>query len=204
MTCYSIDGVIPVISPHAYVHPTAVLIGDVIIEDGVYVGPLASLRADFGRIHVQANANIQDACVIHGFPNSITQVAKRAHVGHGAILHGCTLHHNVLIGMHSVILDGAVIGENTIVGAHSLVKTKMQVPANVMLVGSPAKVIRELTEAEKNWKQQGTQTYIELAQRCLHSMQEVQPHAQIHSHRRDYHDFFSQHVTKHEYLTKRP
>ncbi|MEQ1142309.1 gamma carbonic anhydrase family protein [Acinetobacter soli] len=204
MPCYSIDGVIPVISPHAYVHPTAVLIGDVIIEDGVYVGPLASLRADFGRIHVQANANIQDACVIHGFPNSITRVAERAHVGHGAILHGCTLHHNVLIGMHSVILDGAVIGENTIVGAHSLVKAKMQVPANVMLVGSPAKVIRELTEAEKNWKQQGTQTYIELAQRCLHSMQEVQPHVQIHSHRRDYRDFFSQHVTKHEYLTKQP
>ena len=88
MPCYEIDGVIPVVSPGAYIHPTAVLIGDVIIEE-VYIGPFASLRADFGRIHVRKNANIQDSCTLHGFPASITLIEEYGHIGHGAILHGC-------------------------------------------------------------------------------------------------------------------
>lgn len=91
MPCYSIDGVIPVVSPDAFVHPTAVLIGDVIIEAGVYVGPFASLRADFGRIHIKQNANIQDSCTVHGFPQSVTLVEEMGHIGHGAILHGCRI-----------------------------------------------------------------------------------------------------------------
>lgn len=91
MPCYSIDGVIPVVSPDAFVHPTAVLIGDVIIEAGVYVGPFASLRADFGRIHIKQNANIQDSCTVHGFPQSVTLVEEMGHIGHGTTLHGCRI-----------------------------------------------------------------------------------------------------------------
>ena len=130
MPCYAIDGVIPVVSPEAYIHPTAVLIGDVIIEAGVYIGPFASLRADFGRIHIQKNANVQDSCTIHGFPDSVTLVEEYGHVGHSAILHGCVVRKNALIGMNSVILDEAEIGENVIVGANSTVKAKFKVPAN--------------------------------------------------------------------------
>ena len=175
MPCYAIDQVVPVVSPQAFVHPTAVLIGDVIIEDGVYIGPFAALRADFGRIHIQKNANIQDSCVIHGFPNSVTLVEEYGHIGHAAILHGCVIRKNVLVGMNSVILDYAEIGENSIIGANSLVKTKDQIPANVLVIGSPAKVIRPLTDKELEWKNHGTQEYIHLVERSLTSMQEVEP-----------------------------
>lgn len=196
MPCYAIDQVRPVVSPKAYVHPTAVLIGDVIIEDGVYIGPFASLRADFGRIHIQKNANVQDSCVIHGFPNSVTLVEEYGHIGHAAILHGCVIRKNVLVGMNSVILDFAEIGENTIIGANSLVKTKDNIPANVLVMGSPAKVARALSEKEIEWKSKGTQEYIALTARCLTSMQEVEPLVQDVEGRRTYQDFLSNHQIK--------
>ncbi|WP_312086846.1 gamma carbonic anhydrase family protein [Acinetobacter variabilis] len=189
MPCYAIDGVIPVVSPEAYVHPTAVLIGDVIIEAGVYIGPFASLRADFGRIHIQKNANVQDSCTIHGFPDSVTLVEEYGHVGHGAILHGCVVRKNALIGMNSVILDEAEIGENVIVGANSTVKAKFKVPANNLVLGSPAKVIRPLEEKEITWKSRGTEQYIQLTARCLNTLQEVEALTEDSAERRSYQNF---------------
>ncbi len=196
MPCYEIDGVIPVVSPGAYIHPTAVLIGDVIIEEGVYIGPFASLRADFGRIHVRKNANIQDSCTVHGFPASITLIEEYGHIGHGAILHGCKIRKNVLVGMHSVILDDAEIGENTIIGANSTVKAKAVIPENVLALGSPAKVIRVLEAQEIEWKRKGTEEYIRLAERSRLTLKEVQPLAHEYSERKTYHDFESEHVIK--------
>lgn len=196
MPCYSIDGVIPVVHPNAFIHPTAVLIGDVIIEAGVYIGPFASLRADFGRIHIKENANIQDNCIVHGFPQSITLVEEMGHIGHAATLHGCRIGKNVLIGMNSVILDYAEIGENTIIGANSLVKTKDLIPSNVLAIGSPAKVVRDLSEQERAWKIKGTQEYIQLAQRCLTTMAEVMPLVENSSERKSYQDFQSDHQIK--------
>ncbi|RKG29887.1 DapH/DapD/GlmU-related protein [Acinetobacter tianfuensis] len=175
MPCYAIDGVIPVVSPFAYVHPSAVLIGDVVVEAGAYIGPFAALRADFGGIHVHQNANVQDSCIIHGFPNHVTVIEEYGHIGHGAILHGCRIRRNALIGMNSVILDEADIGENSMIGANSTVKAKANIPANVLALGSPARVLRELSENEKAWKSLGTQQYVELTARCLTSMTEVQP-----------------------------
>lgn len=189
MPCYAIDGVIPVVSPEAYVHPTAVLIGDVIIEAGVYIGPFASLRADFGRIHIQKNANVQDSCTIHGFPDSVTLVEEYGHVGHGAILHGCVVRKNALIGMNSVILDEAEIGENVIVGANSTVKAKFKVPANNLVLGSPAKVIRPLEEKEIAWKSHGTEQYIQLTTRCLNTLREVEPLTADSTERHSYQNF---------------
>lgn len=196
MPCYAIDNVIPVVSPKAYVHPTAVLIGDVIIEEGAYIGPLASLRADFGRIHIQRNANVQDSCVIHGFPNSITLVEEYGHIGHGAILHGCTIRKNVLVGMNSVILDLAEIGENTIIGANSMVKAKSQIPANVLALGSPAKVMRDLDDKEIEWKKRGTAEYIQLTERCLNSLKQVEPLTELQDGRIGYEVFKGEHVLK--------
>lgn len=196
MPCYAIDGVIPVVSPQAYVHPTAVLIGDVIIEAGAYIGPNACLRADFGRIHIEQNANVQDNCVIHGFPNSITRVEVYGHIGHGAILHGCHIGKNVLIGMNSVILDEASIGENCIVGANSTVKAKAQIAANQLVVGSPARVVRELSAQEMAWKSKGTEEYIRLAQRCLDSLVEVEPLTADHPDRLGYEVFVSDYQIK--------
>ena len=192
MTCYAIDGVIPVVSPKAYVHPTAVLIGDVIIEEGVYIGPFASLRADFGGIHIKKNANVQDNCVIHGFPNSVTVVEEYGHIGHAAILHGCQIGKNVLVGMNSVILDEAEIGENTIIGANSTVKAKAVIPANVLALGSPAKVVRDLLEKEIEWKRNGTNEYIHLTQRCISSLREVEPLISLEN-RLDFTNFKAEH-----------
>ncbi|CAM4114105.1 gamma carbonic anhydrase family protein [Acinetobacter pragensis] len=196
MPCYAIDGVIPVVSPKAYVHPTAVLIGDVIVEEGAYIGPFAALRADFGGIHIHQNANVQDSCIIHGFPNYVTVVEEFGHIGHGAILHGCRIRKNALIGMNSVILDESDIGENTIIGANSTVKAKAHIPANSLALGSPAQVIRALDEKEMAWKSQGTQQYIELTERCIKTMHEVQPLTVNTSNRLTHESFYVNHTLK--------
>lgn len=159
MPIYQIDGLTPVVPEESFVHPTAVLIGDVILGKGVYVGPNASLRGDFGRIVVKDSANIQDNCVMHGFPEQDTVVEEDGHIGHSAILHGCIIRRNALVGMNAVVIDGAVIGENSIVGASAFVKAKAEMPANYLIVGSPAKAIRELSEQELAWKKQGTHEY---------------------------------------------
>ena len=196
MPCYAIDGVVPVVSPQAYVHPTAVLIGDVVIEAGVYIGPFAALRADFGGIRIQKNANVQDSCTIHGFPDSVTLVEEYGHIGHGAILHGCIIRKNVLVGMNSVILDEAEIGENSIIGANSTVKAKAQIPENSLALGSPAKVIRSLEAKEIAWKTKGTEQYIQLAERCLSSMYEIEPLSEDSADRLTYKEFNAAHVLK--------
>lgn len=175
MPIYQMDGMIPVVPNESYVHPTAVLIGDVILGKGVYVGPNASLRGDFGRIVVKDGANIQDNCVMHGFPGQDTVVEEDGHIGHGAILHGCVIGRNALVGMSAVIIDGATIGENSIVGASAFVKARASMPANHLIVGSPAKAIRSLTEQELAWKKQGTREYQVLVERCQNTLFEVQP-----------------------------
>lgn len=174
MKVYEIDGVIPVIDPTAYVHPTAVLIGDVIIGPRCYVGPAACLRGDFGRLVLKEGANIQDTCVMHGFPNSDTVVEENGHIGHGAVLHGCVIKKNALVGMNAVVMDGAVVGESSIVAAMAFVKAKFEVPDRTLVAGSPAKIIRELTDKEIQWKSQGTAQYQDLAVRSLKTMREVE------------------------------
>lgn len=172
---YAIDGVTPVIDPTAYVHPTAVLIGDVIIGPGCYVGPLACLRGDFGRLIMEQGSNLQDTCVVHGFPGSDTIIEVDGHIGHGAVIHGARIGRNALVGMNSVIMDGAVIGEASIVAAMSFVKTGMQVPPKSLVMGMPARVVRTLSDAEIEWKFKGTLEYQQLAIRCRQNMQEVVP-----------------------------
>lgn len=175
LTVYSINGVTPVVDPTAYVHPSAVLIGDVIVGANCYIGPCASLRGDFGRIDVRAGANLQDSCIAHGFPGADTIVAEDGHVGHGAILHGCVIERNALIGMNAVINDNAVIGESSIVAAMAFVKAKMVVPARVLVAGMPARIVRALTETELAWKIEATQSYQELTRRSLTTMQACAP-----------------------------
>jgi phenylacetic acid degradation protein len=170
---YSIDGITPVVDPTAYVHPSATLIGDVIVGPEVYVGPSASLRGDFGRIVVERGANLQDCCVMHGFPDADTVVGEDGHIGHGAIIHAARLGRNVLVGMHAVINDNAVIGDDAFVAALAFVKGGMQVPARHLVAGIPAKVMRELTDQEIAWKSDATRLYQELAARSLSTMHET-------------------------------
>ncbi|TXG88443.1 MAG: phenylacetic acid degradation protein PaaY [Rhodocyclaceae bacterium] len=181
---YAIDGIIPVVDPTAYVHPTAVLIGDVIVGPGCYIGPAACLRGDFGRLIIERGANVQDTCVMHGFPGTDTVVEEDGHIGHGAVLHGCRIGRNALIGMNAVIMDNAIVGESAIVAACAFVKAGAEIPPRSLAAGTPAKVIRELSDAEIAWKADGTRTYQDLARRSLATMQEVSPLAAVEPDRR--------------------
>jgi phenylacetic acid degradation protein len=171
---YSIDGITPVVHPTAFVHPSAVLIGDVIVGAGCYVGPCASLRGDFGRLVMMAGANVQDCCVMHGFPGTDTVIEEEGHIGHGAVLHGCVVRRNALVGMNAVIMDNAEVGESAIVAAQAFVKAGMVVPARTLAAGVPAKVLRPLTDEEMAWKIEGTRTYQDLARRSLGTLRETE------------------------------
>lgn len=180
---YAIDGIVPVVDPTAFVHPSAVLIGDVIVGPDCYVGPCASLRGDFGRIILERGANVQDTCVMHGFPGTDTVVEENGHIGHGAVLHGCRIQRNALVGMNAVIMDNAVIGESTIVAACAFVKAGAEIPAGSLVAGMPAKVIRQLSEQEIAWKSDGTRTYHELTRRSLATMVETAPLTAVEANR---------------------
>jgi len=183
MPCYEIEGVVPVVDPSAYVHPTAVLIGDVIVGPRCYVGPLASMRGDFGRLVLEEGANLQDTCVMHGFPDSDTVVERNGHIGHGAVLHSCVVRRDALVGMNAVVMDEAEIGESAFVAACAFVAAGMKVPARSLVAGVPARVRRQLGDEELAWKQEGTQTYQELTVRSLASLHEVAPLAQVEADR---------------------
>ncbi|OWJ96432.1 phenylacetic acid degradation protein PaaY [Pseudomonas sp. A46] len=183
MTCYSLDGLVPVVHPTAYVHPSAVLIGDVIIGPGCYVGPLASLRGDFGRIILEEGANIQDTCVMHGFPDSDTLVGRNGHIGHGAVLHGCRIGEDVLVGMNAVVMDGAEIAARSFVSATAFVKAGFSCPEQSLVMGSPAQVKRSLSDEEVAWKRAGTREYQLLAQRCLAGLRPCEPLAEVEAER---------------------
>ena len=170
---YEIDGVRPVVHPSAYVHPTAVLIGDVIVGPRCYVGPLASLRGDFGRLVLEEGSNIQDTCVMHGFPGDDTVVEIDGHIGHGAVLHGCRVGRNAMVGMNAVVMDRAIVGAESIVAAMSFIKAGMIIPPRSMVMGTPARVMRALTDEDVALKSFGTRQYHELVVRSLHSMREV-------------------------------
>ena len=181
---YSIDGIIPVVDRTAFVHDTAVLIGDVIVGPGSYVGPNASLRGDFGRIILEQGSNLQDTCVMHSFPRLDTIVEIDGHVGHGAVLHGCRIGRNAMIGMNAVVMDGAEIGESSIVAALAFVKSDEKIPPRSLVMGIPAKVVRELTHEEIAWKTGGTAVYQQLAERSMSTMREVAPLREVEPNRR--------------------
>jgi phenylacetic acid degradation protein len=184
---YSLDGITPVVDSSAFVHPTAVLIGDVIIGPNCYIGPGASLRGDFGRIVFEEGSNLQDNCVVHTFPNAETIVERGGHIGHGAILHGCRIKQYAMVGMAAVIMDDAEIGESAVVAALTFVKAGMLVPARSLIAGTPGKVIRELTDGEIEWKNEGTAIYQALSLRCKASLREAEPLSEVEPGRQRMH-----------------
>ena len=181
---FAIDGVTPVVAPSSFVHPSAVLIGDVIIGENCYVGPTACLRGDFGRIILEDGANVQDSCVMHGFPGTDTVVEQDGHIGHGAVLHGCRVRTGALVGMNSVINDLADVGEKSIVAAMSFVKAGMIIPPKMLVAGLPARIVRELSELEMDWKQEGTKSYQDLTRRSLATMRETEALAAVEPDRK--------------------
>jgi len=179
MPIYAIEDLIPVIKSNTYIHPSAEIIGDVIIEEHCFIGPNAVLRGDFGRIHVHQHCNVQDTCVIHSFPGKDVVLHPYSHIGHGAVLHGCTIEENSLVGMNSVVMDEAVIGSESIIAATSFVSAKFVCAPRSMVMGIPAKISRSLTEQEVKWKTRGTAEYIKLAQHSLSSMRPIEPLSEV-------------------------
>jgi phenylacetic acid degradation protein len=171
---YAIDGIVPVVHPSAFVHESAVLVGDVIVGAHAYIGPCACLRGDFGRIVVEEGANIQDTCMLHGFPGKDTVVGAQATVGHGAVLHGCVVKRGALIGMNCVVNDNAEVGEDAMVAAMAFVKAEARIPPRSLAAGIPARVLRELSADELKWKEDNMHLYQQLAQRSAKTMQRVE------------------------------
>jgi phenylacetic acid degradation protein len=170
---YEIDGIVPVVHPSAFVHESAVLIGDVHVGARAYVGPAACLRGDFGRIMVEEGANIQDTCMLHGFPGKDTVVGPEATIGHGAVLHGCVVRRGALIGMNAVVNDNAEVGEDAMVAALAFVRAESRVPPRSLAAGIPARVLRDLTPEELGWKKDNMLLYQQLAERSR-SMRRVE------------------------------
>jgi phenylacetic acid degradation protein len=183
MSIYAIDGIVPVVDPAAFVHPDATLIGDVVVEADCYVGPGASLRGDMGRITLLRGGNVQDNCIVHCFPGKDMSIGPDGHVGHGAVLHGCNIGPNVLIGMSAVVMDEADIGHSAFVAALAFVKAGTLVPPRSLAAGIPAKVVRELSDKELAWKKSATATYQALARRSLATLRPVVPLAAVESNR---------------------
>ncbi len=170
---YSFQGKVPQIDPTAFVHPQAAVTGDVIIGKNVYIGPGAAIRGDWGRIIIHDGCNVQENCTIHMFPGITVVLHEGAHIGHGAVVHGATIGRNCLIGMNSVLMDEVEIGEECIVGALCFVKTGEKIPRRSMLVGNPAKIIKEVTDEMIAWKTKGTALYQQLPVECFASLRPV-------------------------------
>lgn len=183
MPIYSFNTFVPVVHPTAFVHETAVIIGDVIIGPSCYIGPCAVIRGDWGRITLEAGCNVQENCVVHMFPGKHIVLEQGAHVGHGAIIHGAHLGKNCLVGMNAVVMDGAKVGANCIVGALSLVKAEEIIPDQHLFAGNPGKVIRALADDQVQWKTEGTALYQQLPAECRASLLPVEPLTEMEADR---------------------
>jgi len=184
MPAYEFEGVRPVVDSTAFVHPTASLIGDVIIGPGCLVGPGASLRGDIGRLIMEEGSNVQDNCTVHCFPGKDVVIERDGHIGHGAVLHGCTIKRNGMVGMNAVVMDDAVVGEDAFVAAMAFVKAGTVIPPRMLFGGVPAKAMRELSDQEIQWKSEGTGHYQHLARRYLATYKEVEPLGEVEADRK--------------------
>ncbi|CCA90267.1 gamma carbonic anhydrase family protein [Novosphingobium sp. PP1Y] len=175
MPCYAFQGIVPVVDTASFVHPLASLIGDVIVGPGCFIGPGASLRGDFGRIVIEGDTSVQDSTTIHVSSLRDTVIGRGATLAHGAIIHGCIIGSNALIGMNAVVLDGAEIGEESLVAALSLVKSDTVIPPRSLVAGNPARVVRTFEAHQVTWKNDGKGEYQRLAREALTDMLEVEP-----------------------------
>ena len=172
---YEFQGYIPVVHESSFVHPLAAVTGNVIIGKNCYIGPGAAIRGDWGQIILEDGVNVQENCTVHMFPGKSIVLKESAHVGHGAIIHGANLGRNCLIGMNSVIMDDAEIGDESIIGAMAFIKAETKIPNRSLVVGNPAKIIKEVTNDMIAWKTKGTQLYRQLPKDCHESLKEVEP-----------------------------
>jgi len=164
-----------VVHPTAFVHPQAAVTGNVIIGADVYVGPGAAIRGDWGKIIINDGCNVQENCTIHMFPGTTVTLHEGAHIGHGAIIHGATIGKNSLVGMNSVVMDDVIIEEECIIGALCFVPAKMEIEKRSLVVGNPAKVVKQVSDEMMAWKTKGTQLYQALPKECHETLKPCEP-----------------------------
>lgn len=180
---YEFKGFRPVVHPSAFIHPQAVVTGNVIIGRDVYVGPGAALRGDWGEIVIEDGCNIQENCTIHMFPGLKVLLRTAAHIGHGAIIHGATIGRNAMIGMNAVIMDHAEIGDESIVGALAFIKAEEVIPPRSLVVGNPGRIIRAVSEEMVAWKTKGTELYQRLPAELHEHLRPCEPFREIPENR---------------------
>ncbi|MEQ1675350.1 MAG: transferase hexapeptide repeat family protein [Chitinophagaceae bacterium] len=172
---YEFKGIRPVVHETAFVHPQAVVTGNVLIGKDCYIGPGAAVRGDWGQIIIEDGCNVQENCTIHMFPGVTVILKEGAHIGHGAIIHGAVIGKNCLVGMNSVIMDNVQLGDECIVGALTFIKEGEIIPSRSMVVGNPARIIKEVSNEMIAWKTEGTGLYQQLPGELRESLQPCGP-----------------------------
>ena len=172
---YEFQGLIPVVHDSAFVHPQAAVTGNVVIGRDVYVGPGAAIRGDWGAIVIEDGCNVQENCTIHVFPGATVVLEQAAHIGHGAVIHGARIGANALIGMNAVVMDRASVGAGCIVGALTFVPADMQIPSRKVVVGNPARIVKDVSDEMLQWKSDGTALYQQLPAAMHASWKPVEP-----------------------------
>lgn len=175
MPFYEFEGKAPTVDREAFIHPTAVLIGNIRISAGCYIGAGSVLRGDIGSIRIGKGSNIQENCVLHTFPDEAVTLHPETHIGHGSILHGCEICTHVLVGMGSIIADGVKINEQCLIGAGSFVPPDKEIPEKSVVIGSPAKVIKTISQEQLDRITYGLSIYQDLARRYMKAFKEVEP-----------------------------
>jgi phenylacetic acid degradation protein len=172
---FSFDDFIPVIHESAFIHPNATVTGNVVIGRDVYIGPGAAIRGDWGGIVIEDGCNVQESCTVHMFPGVTVVLERSAHIGHGAIVHGARIGENALVGMNAVIMDNAVVGAGCVVGALCFVPAGMEIPPRKVVVGNPAKIVKDVSDEMLAWKTAGTRLYQGLPARLHASLRACEP-----------------------------
>jgi phenylacetic acid degradation protein/carnitine operon protein CaiE len=172
---YEFNGYKPVVHPTAFVHPQANVTGNVIIAADVYIGPGAVLRGDWGQIILEKGSNVQENCVVHLFPGKTVLLKEGAHIGHGAVIHGATVGAYSLVGMNAVLMDDVEIGEDCLIGALCFVPANTKIPDRKIVVGNPAKIVKDLSKEMVDWKRSGTALYQALPAECHQSLRPCTP-----------------------------
>ena len=182
---FEFDGFKPVVHESAYIHPNATVTGNVVIGRDVYVGPGAAIRGDWGEIVIEDGCNVQEGCVIHMFPGVTVVLEQSAHIGHGAVIHGARVGRNSLIGMNAVVMDNAVVGAECIVGALCFVPSQMQIPDRKIVVGNPAKIVKDMSDDRVAWKTEGTRLYQQLPKQLRESLRPCEPLREVPTDRKE-------------------
>lgn len=187
---YEFNGYVPVIDSSSFIHPQASVTGNVIIGKQVYIGPGAAIRGDFGQIIIEDGCNVQENCTIHMFPGVTVYLRKNAHIGHGAIIHGAEIGENCLVGMNAVIMDHVKLGKECIVGALCFIPADTVIPERKVVVGNPAKVVKDVSDDMIEWKSEGTRIYQQLASDCNHTLKSCEPLREVPADRKVQDSFY--------------